>query len=400
MSTLLPKGGNTSLQTALADSPLLRVIMEWGGEPLKQSSVDVAALLLGENGKMLPGGIVFQADDSAASGAVTRTELEVEMDDRRQGFTIDTSKIPPEVSRVTLALVVQMGGFVRSIGKLNPVNIRVFGGSNGAELCHSNLAPGGNEMALVLGEVYRRNNEWKFKCLGQPFLGGLRAMAESYGMTVAEAAQAEAAPAAPPPAGTTTFSPPLNKGFGEINLTLTWAAEIPPGAVVSQKGLGSLIPGKKGPKTTDLDLCCLYELADGHRGVVQSLGDQLGAYGAAPYIELMGDARKGEGDGAGEVMRLNGARWPEVRRILIYAMIFEGTPNWAASQARLSLRLPDEVPVSMRLEGGDKRVAAAALLENAGGKLVLHKLRESYNNPRELDEAYRWGLKWAAGRKD
>ncbi|HMV60898.1 MAG TPA: TerD family protein, partial [Agitococcus sp.] len=43
---------------------------------------------------------------------------------------------------------------------------------------------GSTEAAMIFGEVYRYNGEWKFKAVGQGFKGGLGPLAASYGVNV------------------------------------------------------------------------------------------------------------------------------------------------------------------------------------------------------------------------
>ena len=38
------------------------------------------------------------------------------------------------------------------------------------------------EAAMVFGEIYRHNGEWKFKAMGQGFQGGLGPMAKNFGV--------------------------------------------------------------------------------------------------------------------------------------------------------------------------------------------------------------------------
>ncbi|MDE6880155.1 MAG: TerD family protein, partial [Oscillospiraceae bacterium] len=40
------------------------------------------------------------------------------------------------------------------------------------------------ETALVVGELYRNNGEWKFNAIGSGFQGGLHALCQNYGVNV------------------------------------------------------------------------------------------------------------------------------------------------------------------------------------------------------------------------
>jgi tellurium resistance protein TerD len=38
------------------------------------------------------------------------------------------------------------------------------------------------ETAMIFGEIYRHNNEWKFRAVGQGYAGGLKALAIQHGI--------------------------------------------------------------------------------------------------------------------------------------------------------------------------------------------------------------------------
>ena len=42
------------------------------------------------------------------------------------------------------------------------------------------------ETAIVVGELYRHQGEWKFNAIGSGFKGGLRALCLNYGVSVNE----------------------------------------------------------------------------------------------------------------------------------------------------------------------------------------------------------------------
>ena len=47
--------------------------------------------------------------------------------------------------------------------------IRLVNMDNNTEICRYNLSENYNDMTgLVVGEIYRRNGEWKFNAIGQP----------------------------------------------------------------------------------------------------------------------------------------------------------------------------------------------------------------------------------------
>lgn len=151
----------------------------------------------------------------------------------------------------------------------------------------------------------------------------------------------------------------------------------------------------------DLDLGCLYELSDGRKGVVQALGNAFGSLQSAPYIQLDGDDRTGAASG-GENMHINLAQPDTFRRILIYAFIYEGVPNWAAADGVVTLFPTHGPQVEVRLDSpvDGARSCAVALLQNSGGGLTVHREVQYINGSQSaIDKAYDWGLNWTPGRK-
>ncbi|MFE9579426.1 Tellurium resistance [Nocardia sp. NPDC006044] len=163
--------------------------------------------------------------------------------------------------------------------------------------------------------------------------------------------------------------------------------------------------GSKGffrrSKPVDLDLGCLYELADGTKGVVQAVGNNFGALDTAPYIRLDGDDRSGTAAG-GENMHINLARPELFRRVLIFAFIYEGVPNWAAADGVVTLFPTSGPQIEVRLDSpvDGARSCAIALLQNQGAGITVHREVHYINGAqKEIDEAYRWGMNWHSARK-
>ncbi len=215
------------------------------------------------------------------------------------------------------------------------------------------------------------------------------------------AAPAPAASAAPPISlskVTLTTSAPtvsLNKGGqrqGVMRVNLNWASRAP--------GKGFLAK-LAGSDQIDLDLGCLYELTDGQKGGVQALGKQFGNLQRAPYILLDGDDRSGASAG-GENLLINLEQPHRFKRILIFAMIYQGATKWGEANGVVTLYPTSGPQIEVRLDGEapGARVCGIALLENRGGELVVSReVRYVTGSQKTLDEAYGWGLNWAPGSK-
>lgn len=179
---------------------------------------------------------------------------------------------------------------------------------------------------------------------------------------------------------------------GQLRVNLQWTAGPP--------RRGRLFGGGGGG--IDLDLGCLYEFADGTKGVVQALGDAFNApQSGTPIIRLDGDDRSGSNT-AGENLFIDLARAAEIRRILVFAFIYDGAPNWAAADAVVTLHPVSGPQVEVRLD--EARAGAPtcviAMLENQGGELVVRReVRYIQGGQADIDRAYGWGMTWTRGRK-
>ncbi len=183
---------------------------------------------------------------------------------------------------------------------------------------------------------------------------------------------------------------------GQLRVNLQWST----GAAPAKKGLFGRLSGPAGG--VDLDLACLWEFSDGSKGVVQALGNAFQApYQGTPIIRLDGDDRSGSNVG-GENMFIDLARVDEIRRILVFAFIYEGVPNWASADGVVTLYPASGPEIEVRLDGADSGspTCVIALLENKGGELTVNReVQYIRGGQADVDRAYGWGMEWARGRK-
>lgn len=179
---------------------------------------------------------------------------------------------------------------------------------------------------------------------------------------------------------------------GDMRVNLNWDAK------ASTKGVFR--------KTTqlDLDLGCLFEFADGSKGAVQALGNMFEASMKTTretLISLDGDDRSGAVT-TGENMSINLQDVSKIRRILIFALIYEGAANWAAANALLTIYPVNAAPIEIHLDDprDGARICAVAQVRNQNGEITIQREVNYLNgSQRALDEAYGWGMSWTAGRK-
>ena len=161
---------------------------------------------------------------------------------------------------------------------------------------------------------------------------------------------------------------------------------------------------RKAPPPLDLDLGCLYEFADGTKGVVQALGNSFSAGtrdSRTPVIRLDADDRSGNTAG-GENLFVDLGQTAQIRRILVFALIYEGAANWASAAGVATLYPASGPTITINLDDprDGARICAIAQLRAQGDQLVVQREVNYINGgQRALDEAYGWGMRWVAGRK-
>lgn len=151
----------------------------------------------------------------------------------------------------------------------------------------------------------------------------------------------------------------------------------------------------------DLDIGCMYELKDGTRGSIQAFGEKFGSFNNAPYIALSGDERTGDKEGHDEYLLINGAKWDEIKRVLVYLYIYKGVPNWAEIKPQVVVDIPGEHDFYVTLTADCQTLCLCALaeLENVRGGIKLTNRTEYFPGHEEMDRAFGFGLQWADGAK-
>ncbi|OSN10237.1 tellurium resistance protein TerA [Lonsdalea iberica] len=314
-------------------------------------------------------------------------------------FTVDISRLRSEVQKLAFTATCDDG---MTLSALKHLSIQVE--LNGNVLLTGNVdVSGRQEAALILGEIYRRQAEWKFRFIAQGFNGGLKPLAENFGVDIADA-PAPASTPAPAPAKVSLSKVSLTKekpsislakqdDFGEIKINLNWNQ----GNGTSGGMFGGMFSKSKG---VDLDLGAFVELQDGSKGVVQSLGNTFGRLNSEPFVELQGDDRTGQVT-EGEWLHVNGREWKKIRQVLIYAFIYEGVASWDKTDGVVTLHIPEQPPIETRLTEGTNRhnMCAIARLVNENGTIKVERINQFFRGHKDMDTAMGWGFRWSAGSK-
>lgn len=206
--------------------------------------------------------------------------------------------------------------------------------------------------------------------------------------------------------GQTAIVNPTKQGIANFEIGVAWdnvAEKSVPKKKTSffQKLLGSENTPTKHKHGVDLDLGCLYELQNGKRGAIQGFGNNFGDLENAPYIQLSHDERTGEAEGEDELIAVNGTKWDEIKRIVIYIYIYDGADSWATVKPQIQVRVPEEKPmiVSLGAKKQELSVCAVAGLENIRGGIKMTNYLEYFPGHISMDRAFGFGLSWEDGQK-
>ncbi|MFI1755225.1 TerD family protein [Streptomyces sp. NPDC020571] len=432
----MSKGSNTPVPTTA-----LRVELGWRSGP-GVPDADASALLLVGGKVRSDADFVFYNQSAHASGSV-RHEGKRDAGGRvTDSLLVDLARVEPAIETVILAASSDGGSF----GQVPDLYIEVRDTARNTVVARFDNPGATVETAFVLGEFYRRQGAWKFRAVGQGYDSGLEGLATDYGISVDEPQQARPAPAPPAPvppapAPSAPMAPPVPPAFPAApppqapsaspaqpvrltKVTLTKAA--PSVSLTKQGGTSGAMrvnlnwqvrkqfsgwARKLGRPVAmhddlDLDLCCLYELSDGSKGVVQALGNAFGALHQPPFIHLDGDDRTGAlSTGENLTISLDHQRY--FRRILVFVTIYEGARSFADLHATVTLQPQYGAPVDFSLDECTvpSTVCALALITNTGSDLVVQRearylVPERGVSPqRTVDHAYGWGMNWTPGRK-
>lgn len=151
--------------------------------------LDASAFLCGENGKVSSDAdFVFYGNLKHSSGSVEHTgdNLTGEGDGDDEVIKVDLSKVPANVAKISFTVTIYEAETRRqNFGQVSNAYIRVVDQSSGAELIRYDLGEDFSiETAVVVGEIYRNNGEWKFNAIGSGFQGGLHALCQNFGVNV------------------------------------------------------------------------------------------------------------------------------------------------------------------------------------------------------------------------
>jgi len=192
MAVSLVKGGNVSLSKTAPSLKRILIGLGWDAKATDGDDfdLDASAFLLAENGKVKgDDDFIFYNQLLSKCGSVEHTgdNRTGDGDGDDEALKINLDKVPTSIKRIVIGVTIhEADARKQNFGQVSDAFMRIVNLDNDIEIARFDLAEDySTETAMIFGEVYNHNGEWKFKAVGQGFSGGLESMCRQFGVTVA-----------------------------------------------------------------------------------------------------------------------------------------------------------------------------------------------------------------------
>ena len=191
MAVRLTKGANVNLSK---EAPGLTAVFFGLGWDVRTTTgedfdLDASAFLLAAGDKVRgDDDFIFYNNLRSSDGSLEHTgdNRTGEGDGDDEALTVELTRVPAEIQKIAIAVTIHEGESRRqSFGMVSNAVIRIVNDANGREISRYDLAEDAStETAMIFGEVYRHNGEWKFRAVGQGYASGLAGIAKDFGVNV------------------------------------------------------------------------------------------------------------------------------------------------------------------------------------------------------------------------
>ncbi len=148
----------------------------FGGGQTQAIDCDASAILCGANGRVISNDAreccVYYGNLRHPSGAIIHQgdNLTGEGDGDDEQIMVNLNAVPANIDKIVFVVnIYEARARHQHFGMIRNAFIRLVNMDNNTEICRYNLSDNYNNMTgLVVGEIYRKNGEWKFNAIGQP----------------------------------------------------------------------------------------------------------------------------------------------------------------------------------------------------------------------------------------
>lgn len=192
MGVSLSKGSNVSLSKTDPSLVRIRVGLGWDARATDGQDFDLdgSAFLLNETGRVRgDSDFIFYNNVKSVDGSITHTgdNLTGDCDGDDESLIVELNKVPADITKIAFTVTIHEADIRRqSFGQVSNAFMRIVNEDTNQEVARYDLTEdASSETAMIFGELYRHNGEWKFRAVGQGFNGGLGAMCAQFGINAA-----------------------------------------------------------------------------------------------------------------------------------------------------------------------------------------------------------------------
>ena len=191
MAISLTKGQNVSLSKT--DPNLKNVLVGLGWDTRSTDGqdfdLDTSVFMATENGKVPSDRhFIFYNQLVSPCGGVEHTgdNLTGDGDGDDESVIVQLDKVESNIKSLFITVTIHDAEARRqNFGQVSNAFVRIVNNDTGDEIVRFDLSEDySTETAMVFGEIYRHNGEWKFRAIGQGYAGGLYALCKQYGVNV------------------------------------------------------------------------------------------------------------------------------------------------------------------------------------------------------------------------
>jgi tellurium resistance protein TerD len=149
--------------------------------------LDTQAVLIGDDGKVVnkKTSIIFYNNLKNESGAIQHLgdNLTGEGEGDDEQIKINLSMVPENVQKIAFTVTIHEFDIrQQNFGQVSNAFIRIVNEESNEELIRYDLSEDFSiETAVVVGELYRHENEWKFNAIGSGLQNGLKGVCDNFG---------------------------------------------------------------------------------------------------------------------------------------------------------------------------------------------------------------------------
>jgi len=191
MGVSLKKGGNVSLSEQVPGLETIRVGLGWEERQTEGEDFDLDAscFMLTTAGKVRSDDdFIFYNQLQSPCGSVEHSgdNLTGEGEGDSEVLTVRLNKVPADIVKLLFTVTIHDFDIRRqNFGMVNSAYIRIINDDNNEEIARFDLSEDAStSTTMIFGEIYRHNDTWKFRAVGQGYSYGLEELAKSHGVNI------------------------------------------------------------------------------------------------------------------------------------------------------------------------------------------------------------------------